>query len=77
MIQTKKTAISLLDMERSVLTQQLKDLGEPSYRSKQIWNAVYLRHAATFTEMTDIPESLRKTLKNHLRISPIENINGR
>lgn len=36
--------------------------GEPAYRARQLYRALYHRRAASFDEMTDLPASLRRHL---------------
>lgn len=44
------------------LQEDLKALGEPAFRAKQIWKWVYQRNAASFESMTDLSKSLREQL---------------
>ena len=45
------------------------DLGEASYRASQIFRWIYQRGASSFDEMTDLPKTLRETLKTLCYIS--------
>jgi 23S rRNA (adenine2503-C2)-methyltransferase len=44
------------------LQEQLRELGEPSYRTRQITDWLYKNRVSTFDEMTDLPRSLRTRL---------------
>lgn len=44
------------------LEQLLKELGQPSFRSKQLSQWLYIRHASSYDEMSDLPLSLRTNL---------------
>ena len=52
----------ILDLEYHELEQLLKELGQPGFRAKQIWTALYqtLRHS--FDEITTLPKILRDQL---------------
>ena len=56
------TRPSLLDMDFAALTAVLADLGEPAFRARQIWHAVYRRFALDYEALTALPASLRTTL---------------
>lgn len=44
------------------LENLLKSLGQPSFRAKQLFQWLYLHHARTYDEMTNLPSSLRAAL---------------
>lgn len=44
------------------LIQIITDLKQPKFRARQIYEWIYLRHAKSYDEMTNIPRSLRDTL---------------
>jgi len=54
--------IHLLDMLDDELRQWLAARGQPAYRGRQILGWVFERRAASFEEMTDLPQSLRAEL---------------
>jgi len=68
------TRLSLFEWTPSELKQWLKDRGQPSYRSSQILQWVYLRGAKTFAEMTDLSKPLREEFSELLSLEtpPIE-----
>ena len=61
----KREIRSLLPGE---LEAELKALGLPGYRAKQVFRWL-MRGAASFGEMTDLPRALRETLEEEYRLS--------
>ncbi len=57
---TPKTC--LYDLSFPELQALLKDLGQPSYRAKQLWEWLYVHLTADFEQMSNLPKSLRETL---------------
>ncbi len=53
--------MNLLELLPDELESFLKDLGEPSYRCRQVF--AWLHRGASFEEMTDLPRELRSRLK--------------
>ena len=47
-------------------------LGEKHYRAKQLWAWIYLKHAASFDEMTNVSKHLRKKLNEIARIDALK-----
>ncbi|MCR5336988.1 MAG: 23S rRNA (adenine(2503)-C(2))-methyltransferase RlmN [Lachnospiraceae bacterium] len=56
--------IDLKNLTLDELTAFLKDLGQPSYRAKQMYAWMHQKLAAGVDEMTNLPKSLRDQLKN-------------
>lgn len=54
--------LSLYDLTREQLAQQLAEWGEPAFRAKQLWSWLYQRLAGEIDEMTDLPKPLRARL---------------
>ena len=48
----------------------LGELGQPTFRSKQIWQWLYAKGAQSFDEMTNLPAALRTALAERLSLSP-------
>ena len=44
------------------LKQLMKDLGQPSFRAKQLYEWLYLHHVGSYDEMTNLPRTLREQL---------------
>ena len=54
--------VSLLDMSLQEVTDFVVDMGQPSYRAKQIWSWIYQRYVADFESMSVLPKALRAEL---------------
>jgi len=54
---------SLYDLTRPQLEKALAEMGEPTFRAKQIWGWLYVRFAAEIDDMSDLSKSLREKLK--------------
>jgi 23S rRNA (adenine2503-C2)-methyltransferase len=53
---------SLLDLSLPQLEAYLAASGEPAYRARQIWHAVYRRGVEDASALTDLPAQLRQAL---------------
>jgi 23S rRNA (adenine2503-C2)-methyltransferase len=60
---------SFFDLTSDQLTQLLETLGEPKFRARQVWHAVYRDLAASPDEITTLPKSLREKLKAAFTLS--------
>ncbi|MCR5671875.1 MAG: hypothetical protein K6G10_12780, partial [Butyrivibrio sp.] len=49
----------------SELTEEVKALGEPAFRAKQLYEWIHVKMARDYDEMTNIPKSLKEKLKEH------------
>lgn len=67
---TGKTDIKSLLV--SELQEQLRELGEPSYRTGQITDWLYKNRVNTIDEMTDLPRSLRTRLMERFSLGRID-----
>jgi 23S rRNA (adenine2503-C2)-methyltransferase len=57
-------------MDRDLLSERLARAGEPPYRARQVW--AWLAHgAASYAEMTDLPQALRAELQEHVPLSTL------
>jgi 23S rRNA (adenine2503-C2)-methyltransferase len=56
----------------SELQEQLRELGEPSYRTGQITDWLYNNRVNTIDEMTDLPRSLRTWLMERFSLGKID-----
>ena len=52
----------IYDLSNSELEARMKDMGEPSFRAKQIWVALYQTFRISPEEITTLPKSLREKL---------------
>jgi len=53
---------SLVGLTAVEVSQFLEDLGEPGYRGKQVYRAIYSQRRFAFERMTDLPARLRERL---------------
>ena len=67
---TKKIDIRQLSLEE--LTSKLTDLGEKSFRAKQIHEWLWKKRATSFDQMTNLSLSLRKTIEDNFIINAIQ-----
>lgn len=44
------------------LKELIRDLGQPSFRAKQLSEWLYLRHVSSYDDMTNLPQTLREQL---------------
>lgn len=68
----RKPAASLLDFDLDELTALIKELGQPAFRAKQVWNWLYQQFAADYAEMTNLPASLLQKLAERAPLAPLE-----
>lgn len=59
----------LLGLSREELQSELKALGQPSFRAKQLWQWIYFQGETDFDKMTNLGKSLRETLKQNYTIT--------
>jgi 23S rRNA (adenine2503-C2)-methyltransferase len=67
----RRAAYPLWAMDLELLQRILGDLGQPAFRSGQIWRWA-ARGARSFQEMTNLPVSLRRQLEDTLPFSTLE-----
>ena len=58
-------------MDLALLDRLLSERGEPSYRSRQVWEWT-ARGAGSFEEMTTLPKTLRSALTEKVPFSTLE-----
>jgi 23S rRNA (adenine2503-C2)-methyltransferase len=61
----------LTGLTQSELTSFVGDLGEPSYRGRQVFAALHHRRLRSFAEMTDLPKALRARLSESARAATL------
>ena len=61
----------IYDLDFSELESFITELGEPSYRAKQVWQGLYKNLWNTPDEFTNIPKSLREKLGQSLRFDTL------
>lgn len=60
------------DLSFAELQVQLKELGEPGFRAKQIWQAVYRDLASSPDEISTLPKLLRQKLNETFSFASLE-----
>ncbi len=64
------TALPLIHgLSRAQLTEICRELDQPAYRARQIWRWLYHRFAADWSEMKNLPLSLRQALAQRLALA--------
>jgi 23S rRNA (adenine2503-C2)-methyltransferase len=66
------TSINLYDLNYSELTSLLRDLGEPTFRARQVWNWLYRHLAGSVDEMSNLPLTLREKLAAQTTLATAE-----
>ena len=56
--------INLVGLTRDDLIGTLEEMGEKSFRAKQLWHWIYYRGISDFDEMTNLGKPLRQKLKD-------------
>ena len=65
------TRLDLYDLSLAELTQLFKDMGEQSFRARQLWGWLYQRLATAPAEMTNLSKTLRTILADRTRLTPL------
>jgi 23S rRNA (adenine2503-C2)-methyltransferase len=65
---------TLLDLNCEKLTAFLAERGEPKYRAKQIWQAIYRDLVPSYEAITPLPKGLRASLAEALPVEPLHPI---
>jgi len=62
----------ILDLPETDLAALLQGMGEPPFRARQLWRALYREARTAFDEMTNVSRALRARLATQYRIDPLE-----
>lgn len=65
---TQPAPTNALGCSKDEFSQMLSSLGQPAFRSKQVLEWLWARHADSYDDMTNLPKDLRETLANVLPI---------
>ncbi len=68
MSEMQSASINLLSLDRSAMENYFLDMGEKSFRAKQLLQWVYQRKVTRFPEMTDMSKTLRQTLQQNTNL---------
>ena len=66
------TPSCILDLSKEELSARLRAMGEPLFRARQVWRALYHEALPAFDEMTNVSKPLRARLAGDYRIDPLE-----
>ena len=66
-----ETRVELLGLNPAGLLSFVEEMGEPAYRSRQIFAAIQHRRLQSFAEMTDVPKALRERLNEIASVSTL------
>lgn len=66
--------INLLDLTIEEMEEFMKELGEPRFRARQVFDWIYKSHVSSISEMANLPKSLRDELNDHAEIGLLEAI---
>ncbi|MBO7556607.1 MAG: 23S rRNA (adenine(2503)-C(2))-methyltransferase RlmN [Alphaproteobacteria bacterium] len=61
--------IELIGLSKQELEEHIKNLGEPSFRAKQIWQWVYFYGETDFEKMTNLSKPLRQKLSEYFYLT--------
>jgi 23S rRNA (adenine2503-C2)-methyltransferase len=64
-------------ISRETIAATLADLGEPAYRSRQVYEALTRGYVTDFAEVTTLPLALRRALAERLRPLSLEEVETR
>lgn len=56
------TLLNLYDLDQAELTAWLRDLGQPDFRARQVWQWLYQKSVADFAAMRNLPAPLRAAM---------------
>lgn len=63
--------ILIYDLDLPALTELFISWGEPAFRAKQVWQGLYKNLWTSTKEFTNLPKSLRETMRDRLVFSPL------
>ncbi len=67
-------APSILDLSNDEIERLVAGMGEPAFRSRQLWRSLYKDAARSFDEMTTLARSLRSSLAESFTIDPLTTV---
>ena len=62
----------ILGLSKEDLSARLREMGEPPFRARQVWRALYHEARSTFDEMTNVSRALRARLAAEYRIDLLD-----
>ncbi len=70
----KNTKIFLLGLSRQELEQFANQLGQPTYRGRQLYDWLYRKRERDFERMTDLPVEFRQALRMNAEALPLQEV---
>ena len=67
-----KTDIKSLTLEE--LTQEIKGLGDPAFRAKQLYEWMHVRMAGDYDDMSNIPKALKEKCREHFEYTSLKQV---
>ena len=67
-----KTDIKSLTLEE--LTQEIKGLGEPAFRAKQLYEWMHVRMAGDYDDMSNIPKAHKEKCREHFEYTSLKQV---
>jgi 23S rRNA (adenine2503-C2)-methyltransferase len=61
--------LNILDLSFADVEALVRNLDQPAYRARQLWQWLYKQYAAGFDQMTNLPQELRQALAEQAIIS--------
>ena len=65
---------NILDMSTPSLLKKMRAWGEPDYRARQIWSAIYQQQVVSLQQATSLPSSLRQRLASEFILGNLTTI---
>src|SRR5688572_21854425 len=69
---TDRKIMLIYDLDFPALAELFKSWNEPAYRAKQVWQGLYLHYYDSAEQFTNLPNSLRTKLAEHVTFSPFK-----
>lgn len=63
--------INILDLEKDELKKEIENLGEPAFRTKQVWQWIY-QGVESFDGMTNLPKAFREKLRERFHLGGVK-----
>jgi len=70
-VKSELEKFDILSMTQGEIESAVKNLGQPTYRAKQIWGWLHQKHVQTFADMPNLPKSMRDELDSAYRIASV------
>ena len=64
--------IDLKSLDLNELKECIKDMGEPAFRAKQLYEWLHIKQASGYDDMTNIPKSLKEKLDKDFSFTRLE-----